>query len=184
MTQFSVKVQKPYFCLILGPFFPKSREREFSQIWDLRRKLANHNTLHFRSFLAKSNDSILSKVQKPYFQVFWGLFGPLLPIFWKIRVFPKNRALSLFSLYGPLTSCKKSEKTNETILRKTVTDRQTDRQTDGRTTLNSQDLPRGCKKGLGSTYATYWSLTSCKISKKSNVPILSNIQESVFFSQK
>ena len=36
------------------------------------------------------------------------------------------------------------------------------------------------KKGLGSTYTPYWSLTSCKISKKSNVPKLSNIQESPF----
>ena len=33
-----------------GPFCPKSREREFSQIWDLHRKLANHKTLHFRTF--------------------------------------------------------------------------------------------------------------------------------------
>ena len=40
------------------------------------------------------------------------------------------------------------------------------------------------KKGLGSTYTPYWSLTSCKISKKSNMPILSNIPESLFFSQK
>ena len=32
------------------------------------------------------------------------------------------------------------------------------------------------KKGLGSTNTPYWSLTSCKISKKSNEPILSNIQ--------
>ena len=60
----------PYFC----PFCPKSREREFFQIWDLRRKLANHNTLHFRSFLAKSNDSILHNSPKT---LFLGLFGPL-----------------------------------------------------------------------------------------------------------
>ena len=34
-----------------------------------------------------------------------------------MRIFPKNRALSLFYVYGPLTSCKKIEKTNEPILR-------------------------------------------------------------------
>jgi len=51
-------------------FAPKSREREFSQIWDLCRKLANHKTLHFRSFLAKTNDSILHESpKKNYLQI-------------------------------------------------------------------------------------------------------------------
>jgi hypothetical protein len=35
-----------------------------------------------------------------------------------MRIFPKNPALSLLCLYGPLTSCKISEKTNEPIMRK------------------------------------------------------------------
>ena len=35
----------------------------------------------------------------------------------KTRFFPKNPALSLFCIYGPLTSCKISEKTNESIPR-------------------------------------------------------------------
>ena len=104
-------------------FTHKYREWEFSYLWDLRRKLANHNTLYFRSFLAKTNDSIFRKSPKT---LFLGLFGPLLPIFEKMRIFPKNPALSLFYVYGPLTSCKKIEKTNEPILRKTVTDGQTD----------------------------------------------------------
>ena len=101
----------------LGPFCPKSREREFSQIWDFCRKLANHNTLlHFRPFLATTNnDSMLRKSQK---NLFLDLFGPFLPIFEKMRIFPKNPAPSLFYIYGPLTSCKKIEKTNEPILRK------------------------------------------------------------------
>ena len=115
MTQFSAKVQKPYFCPFVGPFCPKSREREFFQIWDLRRKLANHKTLHFSPFLAKINDSILCKSPKT---LFLGLFGPFLPIFGKMRVFPKNPALSLFYVYGPLTSCKITKKTNEPIPRK------------------------------------------------------------------
>ena len=91
-----------HFCPFWGPFCPKSREREFCQIWDFCRKLANHNTIHFRSFLAKTNDSILHKSKKKT------IFGPF---------FPKNPALSLFYVYGPLTSCKKIEKTNESILR-------------------------------------------------------------------
>ena len=76
-----------------------------------------------------------AKIQKPYFL---GLFGHFFPIFRKIRVFPKNRALSLLSLYGPLTSCKISKKTNESIPRK-VHYRRTDARTDARTDMNSQD---------------------------------------------
>ena len=57
------------------------------------------------------------KVQKPYFWAILGLFGPFLPIFEKMRIFPKNPALSLFYIYGPLTSLKISEKSNEPILR-------------------------------------------------------------------
>ena len=90
---------KTLFLPFFGPFFRKSRERVISEIWHLRRKLANQ------------------KVQKPYFWAFLGLFGPFLPIFEKMRIFPKNPALSLFYVYGPLTSCKKLEKTNEPILR-------------------------------------------------------------------
>ena len=56
-------IQKSWFFPTAPPTFgPKSRKREFSQIWDLHRKLANHKTLHFRSFLAKTNDSIFAKV--------------------------------------------------------------------------------------------------------------------------
>ena len=117
------RLQKPYFCDFLGPFCPKSQEREFSQVWDLRRKLANHKALHLKSFLAKSIDSILRKSPKT---LFLGIFSPFSPIFEKMRIFPKNRALSLFSGNGPLTSCKKSEKNIEPILRKTVTGGKTD----------------------------------------------------------
>ena len=106
------KSPKTLFLPFLGPFCPKSREPEFSLIWDLRRKLANHNTLHFSSFLAKTNDSILRK------STLLPIFGPFFPFLGKMRIFPKNRALSLLSIYGPLTSCKISEKTNEPIPRK------------------------------------------------------------------
>ena len=87
----------------LGTFCPKSWEREFSQIWDLCRKLANYKTLHFRSFLAKTNDSIFRKIPKTLFLGLLPIFGPFLPIFGKMRIFPKNPALSLFYIYSPLT---------------------------------------------------------------------------------
>ena len=48
-----------------------------------------------------------------------------------MRFFSENPALSLFLTHHPLTSCKKSEKTNEPILRSCVTDARTDGQTDG-----------------------------------------------------
>ena len=47
-----------------------------------------------------------------------GHFRPFLPFFGQTRIFLKNQALSLFSYYGSLTSCKKLEKTNESIQRK------------------------------------------------------------------
>ena len=48
----------------------------------------------------------------------------------------ENQAPSLFTDYGPLTSCKKSEKTNDPIPRKTPNG-QTDGQTDRQTRANS-----------------------------------------------
>ena len=74
----------------------------------------------------KTNEAILRKIPKTSFL---GHFWPFLAIFGQIRISPKNRAPSVFCTYGPLTSCKKSEKTNEPILRK-VRHGQTDRRTD------------------------------------------------------
>ena len=48
------------------------------------------------------------------------IFGPFLPKFGQKWIFHINRAPSLFSIYSPLTSCKKSEKSNEAIPRKTL----------------------------------------------------------------
>ena len=47
-----------------------------------------------------------------------------------LRFFFENRALSLFLLYDSLTSCKKSERSYDPILRKSVTDLLTDLLTD------------------------------------------------------
>ena len=73
-----------------------TREPEFSQTCGFREKSDNNSTLHFRPFPAKTNDSILRKSQKSpflgHFGHFWGNLA-------QTRIFPKNRALSLFSLY-------------------------------------------------------------------------------------
>ena len=84
--------------------------------------------LTFATLWTKTNDSILNYYRK---SPFWAHFDPLFPKKGKTGFFPKNRAPSLFCVYWTLTSCKKSEKTNEPILRKTR-NWQTDRQTGGR----------------------------------------------------
>ena len=61
--------------------------------------------------------------------LFLGHFDPFLPKNGEIGFFPKNRASSLFRIYGSLTSCKKSEKSYDPILRKRW-DGQTDGETD------------------------------------------------------
>ena len=80
------KSQKPLFLPFLGPFCPKSWEREFSQILDWRWKLANHKMLHFRTFLAKTYDSILRKKSK---NPILGAFLDLFPHFSKNENFPE-----------------------------------------------------------------------------------------------
>ena len=68
----------------------------------------------------------LSKSKKTHFGPFWALLGQKRP---KGIFFFENRAPSLFNIYGPLTSCRKSEKTNDPILRKTP---------EGQTDINSK----------------------------------------------
>ena len=122
MIQFCAKVQKPYFCHIFAHFWPLfalnienenfPRYEIYTESYPtIRRLILGHIWQNLMT-------QFFSKVQKPYFWAFWGLFGHFLPIFRKMRIFPKNPALSLLSIYGPLTSCKISEKTNEPIPRK------------------------------------------------------------------
>ena len=73
-------IQKSWFFPTAPPTFglfcPKSRERKIFQIWDLHRKLANHKTLHFRSFLEKNLWLNFAQESKnPIFAIF-------LPFFW------------------------------------------------------------------------------------------------------
>ena len=81
----------------------------------------------------KSNEAILRKLIKygksVHFRPFWSIFGTM-------RIFFKNPALSLFSTYQPLTSCKISKNSNEPILRKLQSkkmDGRTNEQTNERT---------------------------------------------------
>ena len=66
---------------------------------------------------------------------FWAQFDPFCPQNGEIGFFLENRAPSLLSIYSPLTSCKKLEKTNEPMLRKVRYER-TDERTDALTGMN------------------------------------------------
>ena len=135
----------------------------------LRRKLANHITLHFRSFLAKSNDSILRKSPKTLF----------LPQILRTRVFPEIGYLHRkFPNHNTLHFRAFLAKSNDSILSKSP-----------KTLFLGLFGPlfpnfwkmRVFPEKLGSvTFELLWTpnLTSCKISKKSNEPILNNIQKS------
>ena len=97
--------------------------------------LMNHKNFHFTQIPAKTNDVMFFKSPK---MLFLGHFWPFLVIFAQWGFFPRNPALSQITLYGLLTPCQVSEKTNELILRK-LTDRQKnrlkDRWKDGQTLL-------------------------------------------------
>ena len=75
MTLFCAKVQKPYFC----PFCPKFREREFSQIWDLKLihgvKIIKCFLCNGKSTIKKIMNQFSAKVQKSYFYNFLGPFS-------------------------------------------------------------------------------------------------------------
>ena len=77
--------------------------------------------------------------------LFWGHFGLFFPNLDKNEFSLEKRTLSVFKYFNYLPSCKKSEKTNETFLKKN------DRRTDRRRTHNSDFIgpfiERGCKKG-------------------------------------
>ena len=78
---------------------------------------------HFALFLRKTNDKHFKKCKKkPILEQFLPKFGQ------KNEFSTKNQIPSIFSIYSPLTSCKKTEKTNKPILRKTL-NRGTDKRT-------------------------------------------------------
>ena len=110
------------FWWFFGPFWPIFAELRFFSKNLFLHVFYKYFCLTSCQKSEKSHDPILRKLWKtlknPIFNPFW-------PIFPKMRFFSKNRAPSLFYLYWPLTSCKKSESSNDPILRKSV-NRQTD----------------------------------------------------------
>ena len=70
-------------------------------------------TLSYKLLLGKIDKNISKKNGK------YPIFGPFLPKFGQKLIFNKNWTPSLFSIFS-LTSCKKSVKNNELILRKTL----------------------------------------------------------------
>ena len=80
-----------------------------------------HYRPHFMSFAAKSYYRNLRYYRKR------AILGLFLPNLGQMRFFSKNPALSLLCLYGPLTSCKISEKIMSQFREKRVTHEWTNR---------------------------------------------------------
>ena len=114
---------KEYWNLIgQEPFLAITWELDFSQACSFRRMLMNHKTFHFTNISDKTHDVIFLKSPK---NMFLGHFYPT-------AIFSKKIRLCHTIIYGPLTPCYVSEKTNEPIPRK-LTDRRKDGRTEGRT---------------------------------------------------
>ena len=129
------KSQKNYFWANLGPFWPKTGQKDFSEKNEHRHILTSIILYFHAKNQIVFNDWISRKSQKnPKNGPFWAPFAPKRA---QIYFFSENRASSLFEDYNFASSCKKSENFNEPILRKTH-NRRTDERRDGRT--NGQGL--------------------------------------------
>ena len=105
--------------LNLGNFLTISR----SNISKLQIFLKNRFHSNWRSYLVLTSGQKPKKSLEPFLRkiskcLILGSFGDLFANISKPRSCLKNPALSLFYLYSPLTSCKKSEKSSEPFLRK------------------------------------------------------------------
>ena len=87
--------------------------------------LMNHKNFHFTRIPDKTNDVIFLKSPQT---LFLGHFGPFHGHFCPVENFPKKPS-SVTHMYGSLTPCQVSEKTNEPNLRE-LTDRRKDKRTD------------------------------------------------------
>ena len=100
---------------------------EFCQIWDWLWNINNNISFHFRLFPGKIKGKIFQIVQKT---LFWGNFGPFCTNVGKWILLQK-KVMPVFKYCNYLLSCKKSEKTNDMLLKKIpnwTTHRQIDRQ--------------------------------------------------------
>ena len=114
---------KEYWNLIgQEPFLAITWELDFSQACSFRRMLMNHKNFHFTNISDKTHDVIFLKSPKNMF----------LGHFYQTVIFSKKIRLCHTIIYGPLTPCYVSGKTNEPIPRK-LTDRRKDGRTEGRT---------------------------------------------------
>ena len=92
---------KEYWNLIgQEPFLALTWEPDFSQAWSFRRMLMNHK--NFTQIPDKINGKIFFKNSR---SLFLGHFWPFLLTFAPWRFSQKNPALSLTTIYGPLTPC-------------------------------------------------------------------------------
>ena len=98
-----------------------TREQRFCQTCGFQQKIEHINAFRLNIIWTTSSWLVFLQKCKMSKTSFFGYFGPFMPKYGKMGVLPKNRALSLLSPYGPLTSCRKSEKTNEKFLRKLMT---------------------------------------------------------------
>ena len=112
----------------MGPGCPRNF---FYKFWTLSLCFLYQKTLSCKKS-KKSNDPISRKLRKSRFL---GKFGPKMGPGCPRKFFFKNRAPSHSRIHENLSSCKKLEKTNDPISRKTH-----NRRTDGRTGVNLQDL--------------------------------------------
>ena len=107
--------QKPQF----GQFFDDFGIK-YLQIVNFSEK---HVSFKLKVYLVLTSGQNPKKSLEPFLKkisecLILGYFGDLFANISKSRIFFKNPALSLFYLYSPLTSCKKSEKSLEPLLRK------------------------------------------------------------------
>ena len=124
--------RKPIFRAQFGPFSDQTGPKNFF----FKNKVPPHFKFYNITSLCKKsekiNEAISRKAQKP---LFWAHFGPISDPIGPTKFFIKNRALSHLRVYHFAPLCKKSEKTNEPILRK-AGNRRTDGRTNGRTGVN------------------------------------------------
>ena len=126
---------KEYWNLIgWEPFLAITWEPDFSQACCFCRMLINHKDFHFTQISDKNNDMFLKSPKTMFLGHFWS-FMP------DGDFFQKNPALSHTAVYGSLTPCYVSEKTNQPIPRK-LTDRRMDRLKEGQTLFTGPFRPR------------------------------------------
>ena len=138
------------------------------------------NIYHFVSSCKKSenfNKSIVRKLQKSQFL---GKFGPILAQNWPKTYRKKILMLSYLNTYHFVSSCKKSENCNKSIVRKL----QKTQFLGEFGPILAQNRPKKIfqQKSILSHFNIYYSLTSCKKSKKFDDKILRKLEKPYFWA--